>query len=309
MRLENILNNKTVTQTGIRLAQATPPRLGYALANAAAAAIAAARPAIYRTVQTNLRHIFGANSDAARLAAATRAVFANAARFNYEFFHAIDYSPDQLIQAVHIPADMVARIQENTAQGRGTLLLGTHMGNFNLGILGLSACGLKIQALSLANPNQGFVLLNRLRARGGMELTPITPQSLRQAIARLKRGGVVMTAFDRPIPEERHLVTFLGKPAYFAPGPARLAVMTQACVIMGSCYYEPAVGHVLDARQVEMVYTGDKQQDIAGNVARMAQVLEQYVRQRPEQWMMFYPFWPDTPPQQDTSSSPLATTL
>ncbi len=293
MRLENILNNKTITQAGIRLAQAMPPRLGYALANWAAAVIAGTRPAIYRTVQTNLRHVLGADVDPVHLAAAARAVFANAARFNYEFFHAIDYSSSQLAREIHIPSDMMAMIQENMAQGRGTLLLGTHMGNFNLGILGLSACGLKIQALSLANPNEGFILLNRLRARGGMELTPITPQSLRQAIARLKQGGVVMTAFDRPIPEERHLVTFLGQPAYFAPGPARLAVMTQACVVMGSCHYEPDTGHVLHAQQVEMTYTGDKQQDIATSVSRMAQVLEHYVRQRPQQWMMFYPFWPE----------------
>ncbi len=293
MRLENVLNNKTITQNGIRFAQALPPRMGYTLSDWAAAVIAFARPAIYRTVQTNLRHVLGANVDPARLAAATRAVFANAARFNYEFFHAIDYSEAQLVREIFIPPEMVAMIQDNTAQGRGTLLLGTHMGNFNLGILGLSACGLSIQALSLANPNQGFVLLNRLRGRGGMYLTPITPQSLRQAIGHLKRGGVVMTAFDRPIPEERQLVTFLGKPAYFAPGPARLAVMTRACVVMGSCHYEPDTGHVLHAQPVEMTYTGDKQQDIATSVARMAQVLEHYVRQRPEQWMMFYPFWPE----------------
>lgn len=297
MRLENVLNNKTITQSGIRLAQATPPRLGYALANWAAAAIAAVRPAIYRTVQTNLRQVLGPHTDPTRLAAIARAVFVHAARFNYEFFHAIDYSPAQLLQTIHIPTDMATAIAENSAQGRGTLLLGTHMGNFNLGLLGLSACGLEIQALSLANPNQGFVLLNRLRARGGMELTPITPQSLRQAIARLKRGGIVMTAFDRPIPEERHLVTFFGQPAYFAPGPARLAVLAQAGVIMGSCHYDPDAGHVLHAQPVDMVYTGDRRHDLDVAVTRMAQVLEGYVRQRPEQWMMFYPFWPHTPLQ------------
>lgn len=297
MRLENVLNNKTITQSGIRLAQAMPPRLGYTLANWAAALIAGTRPAIYHTVQTNLRRVLGANSDPARLSATARAVFAYAARFNYEFFHAIDYTPAQLAQQIHIPFELQAVVEENTARGKGTLLLGTHMGNFNLGLLGLGACGLKIQALSLANPNQGFILLNRLRARGGMELTPITPQSLRQAIARLKQGGVVMTAFDRPIPEERHLVTFFGQPAYFAPGPARLAVMTQACVIMGSCHYDAGAGHFLHAQPVDMVYTGDKRHDLDIAITRMAQVLERYVRQRPEQWMMFHPFWPAALPQ------------
>lgn len=293
MRLEEVLNNKSITQGGIRLAQAMSPRAGYALADFAAAVIAGMRPAIYRTVEANMRHVLGKDVDPQRLAAVVRAVFANAGRFNYEFFHAIEYEAAQLAQQVEVSERTLQMIRANMAQGKGTLLLGTHTGNFNLGILTLSTCRIPIQGLSLANPNEGFELLNRVRARWDLELTPITPQSLRQAIRRLKQGGVVMTALDRPVPEDNHLVPFFDMPAYFAIGPVRLAVMTGANVILGSCYYEPGRGHVLQAQPVDILVGKDKQEAIKINALRMAQALEQFIRRYPDQWLMFHPFWPE----------------
>lgn len=293
MRLEDVLNNKVVTQSGIRLAQAMSPGMGHALANMAAGIIAGIRPTIYHTVQANLRHVLGHEVDPRQLADTTRAVFAYAARYNYEFFHAIEYDATQLAREVEVSPDIVRMVRDNMARGRGTLLLGTHTGNFNLGLLALSTYRVPIQGLSLANPTGGFEILNRIRARWGLELTPITPQSLRQAIRRLKAGGVVMTALDRPVPDDRHLVPFFDAPAYFAIGPVRLALMTGADVILGSCYESPGRGQVLQMQPIDIVASKDRQEAISVNALRLAQALEGFVRQYPDQWLMFHPFWPD----------------
>jgi KDO2-lipid IV(A) lauroyltransferase len=201
-----------------------------------------------------------------------------------------------LAEAVPIPEAFIAQIQSETARGRGVLLLGTHMSNFDLLGLSLGTRGLPIQMLSLADPQAGFHILNYLRAKGGYEVTPITPESLRAAIRRLKSGGIVMTGMDRPIPEDRELIEFFGRLAYLPVGPVRLALMTGATAIIGSCYHEPDEGYAFEfTGPIEMIRTGDRRQDILTNTRRLAIILEGYVRARPEQWMMFHPIWPEQP--------------
>lgn len=292
MRLQDFFSSRAVTESGIRLAQVAPRWAGYGLARFAAAIIARAQPELYHTVRANLHQIVGPSATPKVLAAKTQAVFAHAGQTYYDFFHALDYDADQIAREITVPREMIASIRAEMAQGHGCLLLGAHISNFDLGILALGTVGLPIQALSLPNPNEGFTIFNRLRAKWGLEITPITPQSLRQAIRRLKDGGLVMTAFDRPIPDDQHLIPFFGRPAYFALGPARLAVMTKAKVFMGSCHYEAGKGYIMHAQPIEMVYSGNRQSDIETNACRMAEVLEGYVRQYPEQWLMFHPFWP-----------------
>lgn len=293
MRLQEFLSHKRVTQAGIGLARYMPRWMGYGLARGAAAIIARRQPDIYHIVQNNLRQIIGSDVSAKVLAAQTRSVFVHAGQTYYDFFHALEYDADQLAQVITIPELPLDEVRQNMARGQGTLILGAHMSNFDLGILALSSRGLPIQALSLANPNEGFQVLNRLRAKWGLEVTPITPQSLRQAIRRLKEGGIVMTAFDRPVPDDQHLIPFLGKPAYFALGPARLALMTGAKVIMGCCYFDHELGYQLHITPISLSNGGKRQEDILTNACRMAEVLEMYVRQHPTQWMMFHPFWPE----------------
>jgi lauroyl/myristoyl acyltransferase len=133
-----------------------------------------------------------------------------------------------------------------------------------------------------------------LRATYGLEITPITSESLRAAIRRLKGGGMVLTGVDRPILDDRELIEFFGRPAYLPVGPTRLALMTGATVFIGSCRYDTDEGYVLETTgPVEMVRTGNRRQDILTNARRIAAIVEGYVRAHPEQWMMFHPFWPD----------------
>ncbi|MFQ5811974.1 MAG: lysophospholipid acyltransferase family protein [Anaerolineae bacterium] len=266
-------------------------------------------------MRANLRQILGPEADDARLHRMTRQVFFHAGQTYYDFFHAIGQPKEVIAEAVRIPDEIVAFVRSETARGRGVLMLATHMSNFDLLGLSMGTRDLPIQMLSLADPQAGFHLLNYLRAKAGFEVTPITPQSLRAAIRRLKSGGIVLTGVDRPIlrqaqdtvPADRELglssrrrietlVEFFGRPAYLPVGPVRLALMTGALVIMASCYYEPDKGYALEVTEpLEMIRTGDRRRDILTNVRWLADILEQHVRARPEQWMMFHHFWPELP--------------
>ena len=296
MRFQDFISSKPVTRLGIVLGRHMPRRVGYGLARIAAGVIARRKPEVYWTVRANLRQILGPEADDVTLHQMTRQVFFHAGQTYYDFFHAIGQPKEVVAGAVRIPDEFVPFLRSEMARGQGVLMLASHMSNFDLLALSLGARDLPIQMLSLADPQAGFHLLNYLRATGGFEVTPITPQSLRAAIRRLKSGGIVLTGVDRPIPEDRELVEFFGRPAYLPVGPARLALMTGALVIMASCYYEPDEGYGLEITEpLEMIRTGDRRRDIMTNVRRVADILEQHVRARPEQWMMFHPVWPELP--------------
>lgn len=294
MRFNDFLNRPAVIGAAMKLAQALPEGGGYRLARLFASAVCRFKPAMYHVVRNNLRQVLGPEAGEERLEATTRSLFVHAGRANYDFFRLIDRSAEEIARVVSFSPRALARLQEALADRRGALLLGTHMGNFNLAIPALFAhVGAPVQVLSVASPNEGFTLLNRQRIKWGLEVTPIAPQTLRQAIRRLEVGGAVLTAFDFPIRENSTLIPFFGKPAYFPLGPARLARLTNAVVLMGSCRYDPEQGYVVRADSVELERTKDRQQDVLVNSRRMAEVLEGYVAENPDQWLMFYPFWPE----------------
>jgi lauroyl/myristoyl acyltransferase len=294
MRLQDFISSKPMTRLGIVLGRYMPRRMGYGLARIAAGVISHRKPEVYWIVRANLRQILGPEADDLALHRRTHQVFFHAGQTYYDFFHAIGQPKEVLAEAVPIPDEILALARAETARGQGVLVLVAHMSNFDLLGLSVGTRDLPIQILSLANPQAGFHLLNYLRAKAGFEITPITPQSLRAAIRRLKSGGIVLTGVDWPIPEDRELIEFFGRPAYLPVGPVRLALMTGALVIMASCYHEPDRGYALKvAEPFEMTRTGDRRRDILTNVRRVADILEQHVRARPEQWMMFHPFWPE----------------
>ncbi len=296
MRLQDLTSSKPATQLGLFIGQHTPRRVGYGMARVISGIIARRKPEIYWTARANLRQIVGPEVGDDVLHEMARQVFFHAGQTYYDFFHAIGQPPEMLARVVRGSEFLIEQMKSEVARGQGVLLLSTHMSNFDLAGLAIGAYGLPILGLSLADPGAGFSVLNRLRAMGSIDTMPITPESLRAAIRRLKSGGIVLTGIDRPIPQERELIEFFGRLSYLPVGPVRMAILTGATVFMASCHYDSDDGYVLEvAGPIEMVHTGDRRQDILTNTRRMAVIVEGYVRAHPEQWMMFHPFWPESP--------------
>lgn len=295
MRARDILASEPVINLGLFVARYVPRWLAYGIARAIAGAIALFKPEMYKIVRRNLRQIVGDEVDDRALNHMAGQVFWHTSRSYTDFFRDARRTSEEIIQALKIvPDTFIQEVRAEMDRGQGVLLLGIHMSNFDLVLQAAGAYDLPAQMLSLPNPGPGVQVFNRLRIRGSAEITPIAPASLRAAIRRLKNGGLVVSAIDRPIPEDRELIEFFGRPAYLPTGPARLALMTGARVYVGACHHEKGKGYALHVRgPVELVQTGDRQQDVLDSTRLLAGVLEDYVREHPEQWLMFHPFWPE----------------
>jgi KDO2-lipid IV(A) lauroyltransferase len=267
--------------------------MGYGLSRVVSKVVGRRKPANYWTVWDNLRQVLGPEADDATLHEMVREVFCHAGQVYYEFYHASGLTREELSTAAQVPAAMLDLLKTEVERGRGAVVLGLHMSSFDLSMMAIGAHGVPIQALTLADPGPGFQIQNRLRARAGIEVTPISSESLRLAIRRLKSGWTVFTGGDRPVHGEQALIEFFGRPSYLPVGPVRLATIAGAPVVVASCHHDPATGYAVEfTGPIEISRTGDRRRDILSNARRVASVIEAYVGAHPEQWLMFHRLWP-----------------
>jgi KDO2-lipid IV(A) lauroyltransferase len=276
------------------LSKYSPPFIGHAIAGLIAGLINWRRPSVYWIAHANLRQVVGPQADEKTLHRLVRRAFRNTARNNYELWHAVSRGPEALRAAVYFPPDVWPHVEAARQRGKGLIIAGTHTGNFDLGILALALHGLEMQVLGLADPPAGgFNLMDQMRTRAGIHLTSISVPALREAIKRLRAGGAVLTGVDRPVGGAETTVEFFGRPALLPTGHVRLALKTDAAILVAGPYRD-AQGRTVArlSPPLEMTYTGDPQEDLQTNMRRVAAWLEEFIRPRPEQWGMFVPVWP-----------------
>ena len=291
--LQRMLHSGPSVRVGLLIGQYLPPRVGYGIASLIAGAIVRFKTTTYSTVSDNLRHVLGPQVDDRTLHKMVHRVIVHAGRVYYDFYRAANWPRERLVRAVQVSDRYIDLMKTQSGKGQGVFVLGLHMSAYDLAMVSIAARGFSTQVLSLADPGEGFRVQDRLRASVGIDVTQISPQSLRLAIRRLGEGWVVFTGVDRPVAAEREPVEFFGRPSNLPTGPARLALMSGATVLIARCRSDPGQGYSVDfTGPLEMVRLRDRQEAIRVNARRMAAVLEDYIRARPEQWLMFHPVWP-----------------
>jgi lauroyl/myristoyl acyltransferase len=122
---------------------------------------------------------------------------------------------------------MMKIIEEYRSPGRGLILVGAHTCSFDILLLGLKEVFPSVQILRNADPQGSSRLMNEIRKEHGVMMTPISMRSLRQALTRLRQGGVVAIAADVPVEGGEELF-FFGHESQLPVGHARLALGTGA---------------------------------------------------------------------------------
>lgn len=185
-------------------------------------------------------------------------------------------------------------VRQALEQGRGCLLLGSHLGSFDLMMLANQA--LVDQPI---NVMMHFDPRSRLRRIAGIDDSRVgiialgRPDSFLRAFDALQKGGIVAALADRVDPGAASLDTsFLGAPVAFPVGPHVLAARAGAPVLMCFGLYEGGSRY-----RIEFVEFGDAAgRDSRGAalqpvVDRYARLLEQYAKRYPLNWFNFYPYW------------------
>lgn len=176
------------------------------------------------------------------------------------------------------------------AQGRGMLVLGAHIGHWDLLACAAALCGLKVNVVTREIKSSW---LNRYwmaqRARCGVKLLPArgSALSIRRA---LKRNEVVAMVLDQHEPGGL-VVPFFGRPAATGAALARLARATGSPVVPVFLLRDGA-GYQLQVDRPLMVHkTADRHGDVTESTRRLNLIIEQQVRAHPEQWLWLHRRW------------------
>ena len=179
---------------------------------------------------------------------------------------------------------------------RGVLLLTIHLGNWEFGAPLLTQRGIKLQVVTLAEPQARLTEVRQsARARWGIETVALgdNPFASVEIIRRLEANNAVALLMDRPPVSTAVPVNFFGR-AFSASISAAELARASGCALLP--VYLPRtskgyIAHILPEIPYDRRALGDRQAriDLTG---RIMSVFEPALRLYLNQWYHFVPVWP-----------------
>ncbi len=205
------------------------------------------------------------------------------------------------LDSYHVDHDGSEKIFELAEQGRGALLLGAHLGSYEM-LWFLSreydlAVNVVVYYQNAERVNQFFDSISPDVHIRAISLDPHSVNAAFQIKACIDRGEFVVILADRvaPGPGVRAAdASFLGKTARFPMGPFLLAgtlgcpVLMAMCVRTGTARYQTVLRPLRDAGRIRRDERENRAQELMG---QYISILETYCEQYPLEWFNFFEFW------------------
>jgi KDO2-lipid IV(A) lauroyltransferase len=215
-----------------------------------------------------------------------RLAWRNFARGLYETACALYTSRDMICASVAIQGE--EHLKRALEKGKGVIALSAHLGNFTMIGPRLAAAGYPFSVVVKQPPDQKLArLLDDCRAKVGVKTILAKPrrQAARQILGALRRNEVVLVIADGFKFGGSVNAEFLGRAVSVRRGAVTLALRTGGAVVPMFATRDAEDRLTLDiSSEIDLVKTGDLQQDVAANVALLTRHLEGMVRRYPDQW-------------------------
>ena len=188
--------------------------------------------------------------------------------------------------------------EQALAIGKGVIIVSAHFGNMDLpgALLAHKYTPLTLVGETL-RPQQLMDLLTHIRKDKKVFLYPYE-SAPRKIIEALKRNEMTAFLLDFGVTHHFDITTvpvhFFNTETNFPAGPAQLALLAGAPIIVGHSYVQPD-GHI----EVEITppiivqRSGNRHRDIQTTMQEIARRMETFIRAHPEQWYIFRPMWKD----------------
>lgn len=192
-------------------------------------------------------------------------------------------------------------LRQIAAGGKGGMLIGAHMGNWELAGNLLKRIDIKVNVLMLDAEHQNIkALLERYNVVRHFNVIPIRDDysHLAKIKEALARNELVVMHGDRFVDGNGVVsVEFMGAPAKFPIGPLYMASKFKVPVsFVFTLKEKPSHYHFVATEPKLFPYPGNlktRRSDITQMVREYAAVLETMVRKYPDQWFNYFPFWDD----------------
>jgi KDO2-lipid IV(A) lauroyltransferase len=188
--------------------------------------------------------------------------------------------------------------QRALEKGRGVLFMTAHLGNWELSAFAHALFGnpMHVMVRPLDNPWLDR-LVDRYRRRAGNQTIRKQDAGLK-VLRALRNNEAVGILIDQNTTErDRVFVDFFGRKASAGSAFVKLAQRSGAVVIPGFALWRPESGrYVLKFYPpLEWSDSGDADRDLVDNTQRCHSMLEQVIREQPEQWLWIHRRWKTQP--------------
>lgn len=214
-------------------------------------------------------------------------------------FNDLDSENINTLITYHPTPEFAAAYEATKREGRGRIILGGHMGNWELQAFAYPVFfePLSFLARRMDNPMIEEMILG-IRTRLGNRQIDKT-NSAASILKELRGGGTVGVLADvNSHPKEGVFVPFFGIPACTASGVAMLALRTGAAIVPMFAIWDSEAGKYTIVHEdiIEPVDTGDRKKDIETTTALFVAATERVIRAYPDQWLWIHRRWKTRPP-------------
>jgi lauroyl/myristoyl acyltransferase len=185
---------------------------------------------------------------------------------------------------------------EKLRSKKGVLLVTPHLGNWEFGGPVLARHGIRLLALTLAEPHEPLTEIRKnARAQHGIETLVVRqdPFAFLEVIRRLQNGEVVALLVDRPPKGTSTPVTLFNQTIAASVAPAEIA-RASGCLILPVHLVRNPTGRYDATVLPEIQYdraslrSPTARHQLAGEILR---AFENTIRQHADQWFHFVPIW------------------
>lgn len=229
-----------------------------------------------------------------------RQVFINSCKTAVEFLRLPGMPPEALDRKVHLAGQ--EHLDTALACGKGVLLISAHFGNWELMAAKLTREGYPLDVLVRDTELRSTTdVLTSTRESTGMRV--FSRQAILPAVLALRRNRILAI-----LPDQHELtgifINFLGHPAKTPIGPAAIALKTGAMLLPVFTFRQP------DDTLLVQCYppfaaepTGDKTADTRALTEKIMGIIQERIREAPDQWLWLHDRWKSSPPPPTAEAS------
>ncbi len=247
-----------------------------------------------RIALANLRLAFGAEKSEGEIKRIARRSFRNILVGLYEGIRFV------LLPVEHLERRLIVEGKENLnrvlEEGKGAIAFTAHLGCFPLIGRKFASEGFPFSFVIRFPDDAGVIAyLNKLGERVKVGFISVKPQHrcIGRCLQSLRKNEIVCLLGDQ-YTQEGVKVNFFGHPAPTAAGPVVLSLRTGAKIV--PMFIVRRVDGKYSLRiepPFSLEVSGNREQDIRENTARLTGIIESYVRRYPEQWTWIHRRWRD----------------
>ncbi|MFH1282946.1 MAG: lysophospholipid acyltransferase family protein [bacterium] len=186
-----------------------------------------------------------------------------------------------------------ANLEKALSFGKGVLYLTAHFGNWELMGGSLSIWGFPINVIARKIYIEGInKLLVSLRETVGMKVILRSQESSpRDIIRALKKNEVIGILIDQDTKVAGIFVNYFNRKAHTTIGLATLALRSNTPVVSGFLIRGDKKHTLRVSSPLHLVRTGDREQDVLINTQNFTNIVEDIVREFPDQWVWMHNRW------------------